>query len=78
MNLILLYSIFFLFFQHFKRRNLASTNEQETPTSFGVAGPGTPPAGPTESVRIIFSFHNGNYSLIDISLKDYFFDENFV
>ncbi len=41
-----------LFFQHFKRRNLASTNEPETTTPFGVAGAGTQPTGPSEPVRI--------------------------
>jgi len=36
--------------QHFKRRNLASTSEQETPSSFGVASTGASPTGPTEPV----------------------------
>jgi hypothetical protein len=52
MNSSILNLSFFL--QHFKRRNLASTNEQETPAPFGVSGTGTPPVGPIESVRTIF------------------------
>ncbi|CAF0823214.1 unnamed protein product [Adineta steineri] len=36
--------------QHFKRRNLASTNEPETTTPFGVSGAGTQPSGPSEPV----------------------------
>lgn len=36
--------------QVFKRRNLASANEPDTPASFGVSGTGTTPTGPTESV----------------------------
>jgi len=36
--------------QHFKRRNLANTDEQETPAPFGVAGVSATPTGPTESV----------------------------
>lgn len=36
--------------QVFKRRNLASANEPDTPSSFGVSGAGTTPTGPTESV----------------------------
>ncbi|CAF2714166.1 unnamed protein product [Rotaria sp. Silwood2] len=39
--------------QHFKRRNLASANEQETPTSFTLADTVTPSAGAIESVRIV-------------------------
>ncbi|CAF0867157.1 unnamed protein product [Adineta steineri] len=38
--------------QHFKRRNLASTNEPETTTPFGVSGAGTQPSGPSEPVKI--------------------------
>ncbi|CAF4272572.1 unnamed protein product, partial [Adineta steineri] len=37
---------------HFKRRNLASTNEPETTTPFGVSGAGTQPSGPSEPVKI--------------------------
>ncbi|CAF0879844.1 unnamed protein product [Adineta steineri] len=36
--------------QHFKRRNLASTSEQETPTSFDTNSAIAPTTGPTESV----------------------------
>ncbi|CAF1301087.1 unnamed protein product [Rotaria sordida] len=36
--------------QHFKRRNLASTNEQETSTSFAVTDEIIPSIGPIESV----------------------------
>ncbi|CAF4230139.1 unnamed protein product [Rotaria sp. Silwood2] len=41
--------------QHFKRRNLASTNEPETSAQFGVAGAGTQSTGPTEPMSYILT-----------------------
>jgi hypothetical protein len=41
-----------LAFQHFKRRNLASADEPETPTSFGISGSDAASSGPTEPVRV--------------------------